>query len=89
MLSLGLRKIQCYVLEDGTAVLSGRGMQDALNLGQSHGTKLAGLLAHKAIKKHIDNELAMVLENPIRLLNLKINQNVKKNLQNIQAGFKR
>lgn len=66
MLSLGLRKIQCYVLEDGTAVLSGRGMQDALNLGQSHGTKLAGLLAHKAIKKHIDNELAMVLENPIR-----------------------
>lgn len=38
----------------------------ALNLGQSHGIKLAGLLAHKAIKKHIYNELAMVLENPIR-----------------------
>ena len=66
LLTLGERKIQCYVLEDGTAVLSGRGMQDALNLGQGHGTKLTNLLSNKAIKPFIDSELAMVLENPIR-----------------------
>ncbi|MGN6401944.1 MAG: P63C domain-containing protein [Flavisolibacter sp.] len=66
LLTLGDRKIQCYVLEDGTAVLSGRGMQDALNLGQGHGTKLTKLLENKVIKPLIDSELAMVLENPIR-----------------------
>ena len=62
LLTLGERKIQCYVLEDGTAVLSGRGMQDALNLGQSHGAKLTHLISQKSVKSLIDNELAMVLE---------------------------
>jgi len=66
LLILGERKIQCYVLEDGTAVLSGRGMQEALNLGQGHGTKLTKLLSSKALKPFIDSELAMVLSNPIR-----------------------
>lgn len=66
VLLLGERKIQCYVLEDGTAVLSGRGMQEALNLGQGHGTKLAQLMSNKSIKELIDSDLAMVLENPIR-----------------------
>lgn len=68
LLTLGERGIQCYVLEDGTAVLSGRGMQDALNLGQGHGTKLTNLLSNKSVKKYIDNELAMVLETPIRFI---------------------
>lgn len=68
LLTLGDRKIQCYVLEDGTAVLSGRGMQEALNLGQGHGTKLANLLSNKSIKKFIDSELAMVLNKPIRFI---------------------
>ena len=66
LLTLGERKIQCYVLEDGTAVLSGRGMQDALNLGQSHGAKLTHLINQKSVKSLIDSDLAMVLENPIR-----------------------
>lgn len=65
-LPIGDRKIQCYVLEDGTAVLSGRGMQDALALGQGHGALLKSFLDDKAIKPFIDNDLAMVLESPIR-----------------------
>lgn len=68
LLPLGDRKLQCYVLEDGTAVLSGRGMQDALNLGQGHGTKFEKFLSNKHIKPLIDKELAMVLENPIRFI---------------------
>ena len=66
LLPLGQQKIPCYVLEDGTAVLSGRGLQEAFGLGQGHGTKLVKLLNHRAIKPSIDAELAMVLENPIR-----------------------
>jgi hypothetical protein len=65
-LELGDRKIQCYVLEDGTAVLSGRGMQEALGLGQSHGTRLASFLSNKSITPFIDEDLAMVLSEPIR-----------------------
>lgn len=68
LLSLGDRKIQCYVLEDGTAVLSGRGMQEALNLGQGHGAKLNQLLSNKSVKRFIDKDLAMVLANPIRFI---------------------
>ena len=68
LLPLGDRRLQCYVLEDGTAVLSGRGMQDALNLGQGHGTKFEKFLANKTVKKLIDSDLAMVLENPIRFV---------------------
>ena len=30
-------KIPCYVLEDGTRVLSGRGMQEALNMVDDNG----------------------------------------------------
>jgi hypothetical protein len=44
-LIIGDIRIPCYVLEDGTRVLSGRGMQTALNLGQSHGMILRQFLA--------------------------------------------
>ena len=37
-LKIGALEIPCYVLEDERRVLSGRGMQDALALGQSHGS---------------------------------------------------
>lgn len=65
---LGDLQIQCYVLEDGTAVLSGRGMQDALSLGQSHGTKLRAFLSNKALTPFINNDLAMVINNPIKFV---------------------
>ena len=52
-LKIGDVEIPCYVIEkDGkpVRVLSGRGVQGALALGQSHGTKLKGFLAKKEIK---------------------------------------
>lgn len=65
LLKIGQKSIQCYVLEDGTAVLSGRGMQDAIGLGQSHGGKLKDLVLTLESKSIIDNDLAMALSNPI------------------------
>lgn len=60
--------VQCYVLENKQRVLSGRGMQAALGLGQSHGTILKGLLGNSLIKPFISSELAMELENPISFI---------------------
>jgi len=53
-------EIPCYVLEDGTRVLSGRGMQDALNMvdivpegKQNAGTRLTRYLDQKSLKPFI------------------------------------
>ncbi len=50
-------EMPCYVLEDGTRVLSGRGMQDALNFapipigeGEKPGSRLSRLLNAKTLK---------------------------------------
>jgi hypothetical protein len=67
-LRIGNLEIPCYVLENGTRVLSGRGMQTALELGQSHGSKLKGLLKRSAIKPYVSNELAMAMKNPLRFV---------------------
>lgn len=66
LLPIGNRTIQCYVLEDGTAVLSGRGMQDALDLGQAHGSKFKDLMNEKSLKPFINNDLAMEINSPIK-----------------------
>lgn len=60
--------VSCYVLENKQRVLSGRGMQTALGLGQSHGTALRQLLNNPLIKPFISNELAMELETPISFI---------------------
>lgn len=67
-LRIGNLEIPAYVLEDGTRVLSGRGMQTALQLGQSHGSKLKKLLSSTNIKPHITNALAMALDKPLRFI---------------------
>lgn len=67
-LRIGDLKIPAYVLENGTRVLSGRGMQTALQLGQSHGSKLRHLLNSSNIKPHITKDLAMALDRPLRFL---------------------
>ena len=67
---LGEIEFDCYVLEDGTAVLSGRGMQRVLGLGdrETHGSKLAGLLSNSSLTPFISNELARDFSNPIRFI---------------------
>jgi len=67
-LKIGSLEIPCYVLENGTRVLSGRGMQEALALGQSHGALLKAFLSSDNLKPYINSELAMVLSNPIRFI---------------------
>ena len=67
-LKIGDRELECYVLEDGKRVLSGRGMQEVLGLGQSHGALLKGFLSQDQIKSFIPHDLAMVLEKPVRFI---------------------
>ncbi len=71
LLKIGSVHVECYVLEGGTRVLSGRGMQDAIGLGgeaRSHGSKLRKFVGAEAIKKFINNDLAMALEQPMRFV---------------------
>ncbi|MCD6217924.1 P63C domain-containing protein [bacterium] len=61
-------EIPCYVLEDGTRVLSVKGMQAALSLGQSNGAAFMNLIGQKNIKPFINEHLARTLSNPIRFI---------------------
>lgn len=67
-LKIGDRELECYVLENGTRVLSGRGMQEAIGLGDAHGGKLKEFLENNSIKQYISDELAMALSTPIRFI---------------------
>lgn len=67
-LRIGDLEIPCYVLEDGTRVLSGRGMQTALALGQRHGTLLKSFLGRDNIQPFISKSLAMALSSPLRFI---------------------
>lgn len=56
-ITLGETIIPCYVLEDGTRVLSGNAMQNALNLQEDtdnkSGTRLARYLSQKTLQPFI------------------------------------
>jgi hypothetical protein len=67
-LKIGNLEIPCYVLENGMRVLSGRGMQSALGLGQGHGTLLKTFLDKDNLKPYINDNLAMVLSNPVKFI---------------------
>jgi len=67
-LKIGNIEIPCYVLENGMRVLSGRGMQSALGLGQGHGTLLKTFLDKDNLKPYINDNLAMVLSNPVKFI---------------------
>lgn len=67
-LKIGDLEIGCYVLENGTRVLSGRGMQSALGLGQRHGALLRGFLEKGNLKPYINDEIANALDSPIRFV---------------------
>ncbi len=67
-LRIGNLELPCYVLENGMRVLSGRGMQGALALGQRHGGLLKEFLAQKTLIPFINDTLAMALSNPIRFV---------------------
>lgn len=69
LLKIGDVQVECYVLEDKTRVLSGRGMQQAIGLGgeaNTHGGKLRDFLTLETIKPFVSNELAMAVKEPVR-----------------------
>ncbi len=71
MLKIGDIYVECYVLDDKTRVLSGRGMQQAIGLGgeaRTHGGKLREFLSLTTIKPYVDAELAMAINNPVRFI---------------------
>jgi len=67
-LKIGDRELECYVLEDGTRVLSGRGMQDAIGLGKGHGAILKEFMSHDKVKSFIPQELTMAFDKPVRFI---------------------
>ena len=67
-LELGNTIIPCYVLEDGTRVLSGRGMQEALNMvddKKTSGHRLLRYLSQKSLNPFIINTNLSVHLEPI------------------------
>lgn len=71
MLKIGDVEVECYVLEDQTRVLSGRGMQQAIGLGgeaSTHGGKLRAFLNLETIKPFVNKELAMAVKHPMRFI---------------------
>lgn len=70
VLELGNFQIPCYVLEDGTRVLSGRGMQEALKMvdddgRKTPGTRLSRYLAQETLKPFIYSSKGMGHYEPI------------------------
>jgi hypothetical protein len=65
-LKIGDLEIPCYVLSNGMRVLSGRGMQSALALGQRHGAILKDFIGRNSLNDYINNDLAMALSAPVK-----------------------
>lgn len=69
-LKIGDVEIPCYVLEDGTRVLSQRGM--VAGLGMTYGSRqggadrLTGFAAGKGVSPFINNEMSLLIQNPIK-----------------------
>lgn len=71
-LKLGDLEIDCYVLEDGTRVLSQRGVNKALSVpqggGERGGRKMPRFLAQSPLKAFISADLAAGVSEPIRYI---------------------
>ena len=65
-LKLGEREIECYVLENGTRVLSRTGMQKAIALGTVSGYYFKNFINNSALAPFIKKDLAIALQNPVR-----------------------
>lgn len=64
-LRIGEAEIPCYVLEDGTRVLSQRGIVSGLAMGRGD-DRIANFLGGKAISSFVSNELAAAIRAPIK-----------------------
>lgn len=64
-LVLGNLELPCYVLEDGTRVFSGRGIQKALGTKDTSGTWLSKFIESKSISMNLTTNVKDRLNNPI------------------------
>lgn len=66
-LKIGDVEIQCYVLSDGTRVLSQRGMYAGLGWsGSAGGDRLLNFIGGERVKPYINNDILPAIENPIK-----------------------
>lgn len=70
-LKIGDIELPCYVLEDGTRVLSQRGMTGGLGMSQGSAgiggaDRLASFLRGKSISPYVSSDLMALIDNPIK-----------------------
>lgn len=68
-LHLGELEIPCYVLEDGTRVFSGRGIQKAIGYGNKSGQWMSSFCKMEGISSYLcagDNSISERLSNPVK-----------------------
>jgi hypothetical protein len=58
-------EIPCYVLEDGTRVITGRGMTAAIGM-KGRGQGVERITQHKTLGSYLGEELAMAITSPIK-----------------------
>lgn len=64
LLPIGGVELPCFVLEDGTRVISGRGVTKAIGM-KGRGQGVARIVTNKTLKPFMDNDLALAIENPL------------------------
>lgn len=67
VLHIGDIDIPCFVLEDGTRVISGRGMTKAIGM-KGRGQGIQRISTHGTLKPFISKDLAMAMQGPIIFL---------------------
>lgn len=68
-LHLGELEIPCYVLEDGTRVFSGRGIQKAIGYGSKSGQWMSSFCKMEGVSSYLcagDNSISERLSNPVK-----------------------
>jgi hypothetical protein len=64
ILPIGGAELPCFVLDDGTRVISGRGVTQAIGM-KGRGQGVSRIVTHKTLKPFLDNELVLAIENPL------------------------
>jgi hypothetical protein len=66
-LKIGDTEMQCFVLNDGRRVISGRALTAAIGM-KGRGQGAARIAGHKLIKHNNNNQLTMAIETPIKFV---------------------
>ena len=66
-LNLGSTELQCFVLDDGRRVISGRGLTNAIGM-KGRGPGVSRVAEHKLIKSYGNGSLIAAIENPIKFV---------------------